>query len=58
VAKLTFHLVGVSTFGLCSLFLLRDKGKRKEMTRISHQGTLKHQFLYYISIKIAHVHFQ
>jgi hypothetical protein len=33
------------------LFLLRAKGKRKEMTGTQHVGTLKHKFLQYITIK-------
>jgi hypothetical protein len=35
------------------LFLLRDKGNRKEMTGTQYVGTLKHQFLHYITIKIV-----
>jgi hypothetical protein len=33
------------------LFLLRAKGKRKEMTGTQHVGTFKHKFLQYITIK-------
>jgi hypothetical protein len=33
------------------LFLLRAKGKQKEMTGTQHVGTLKHKFLQYITIK-------
>jgi hypothetical protein len=33
------------------LFLLRAKGKRKEMTGTQHVGTYKHKFLQYITIK-------
>jgi hypothetical protein len=40
-------------FDLWQLFLLRDKGKRKEMTGTQHVGTLKHQFLHYIYIKMV-----
>jgi hypothetical protein len=39
------------------LFLLRAKGKRKEMTGTQHVGTLKHQFLQYITIKNVFVLF-
>jgi hypothetical protein len=39
------------------LLLLRAKGKRKEMTRTQHVGTLKHQFLQYITIKNVFVLF-
>jgi hypothetical protein len=42
------------------LFLLRAKGKRKEMTGTQHVGTFKHKFLQYITIKNVLVlfHFQ
>jgi hypothetical protein len=33
------------------VYLLRAKGKRKEMTGTQHVGTLKHKFLQYITIK-------
>jgi hypothetical protein len=33
------------------LFLLRAKGKRKEMTGTQQVGTLKHKFLHYIKTK-------
>jgi hypothetical protein len=36
---------------LWPLFLLRDKGKRTEMTETQHVGTLKHQFLHYSARK-------
>jgi hypothetical protein len=35
------------------LFLLREKGKRTEMTGTQHVGTLKHQFLHNITIKLV-----
>jgi hypothetical protein len=54
---LTFQLVDGSTFGLRPLFLLRDKGKRTEMTGTQHVETLKHQFLHYITIKMVLVIF-
>jgi hypothetical protein len=50
--SLTFCLVGGSTFGLWPLFQLRDWGKWTEMTATQHGGTLKHEFLHYITIKI------
>jgi hypothetical protein len=51
--SLTFHPVGGSIFDLWPFFLLRDKGEPKEMTGTQHVGTLKHQFLYYMTIKIV-----
>jgi hypothetical protein len=44
-------------FDLWPLFLLRDKGKRKEMTGTQHVGTLKYIFLHYITIKMVLVLF-
>jgi hypothetical protein len=38
-------------FPLWPLFLQRDKGKLTEMTGTQHVGTLKHNFLHYITIK-------
>jgi hypothetical protein len=49
--SLTLHPLGGSTPRLWPLFLLRAKGKRKEMTGTQHVGTLKHKFLQYIKIK-------
>jgi hypothetical protein len=40
--SLTSRLVGGSTFGLWSLFHLRDGGKWTEMTTTQHGGTLRH----------------
>jgi hypothetical protein len=45
------HPLGGSTSRMWPLFLLRAKGKRKEMTGTLHVGTLKHKFLQYITIK-------
>jgi hypothetical protein len=42
---------GSSMFDLWPLFLLRDKGIQTDMTGTQHMGTLKHQFLGYITIK-------
>jgi hypothetical protein len=39
------------------LFLQKDKGKRTEMTGTQHVGTLKHQFLHYITLKMVLVIF-
>jgi hypothetical protein len=50
-SSLTLHPLGGSTLRMWPLFLLRAKGKRKEMTGTQHVGTLKHQFLQYITIK-------
>jgi hypothetical protein len=44
-------------FCLWPMFLLRDKGKQKEMTGTQLVGTLKHQFLCYITIKMELVLF-
>jgi hypothetical protein len=49
--SLTLHPLGGSTPRMWPLFLLRAKGKRKEMTGTQHVGTLKHKFLQYITIK-------
>jgi hypothetical protein len=49
--SLTLHPLGGSTPRMWPLFLLRAKGKRKEMTGTKHVGTLKHKFLQYIIIK-------
>jgi hypothetical protein len=38
-------------FPLWLLFLQRDRGKRTKMTGTQHVGTLKRQFLHYITIK-------
>jgi hypothetical protein len=54
---LTLHPLGGSTPCLWPLFLLRAKGKRKEMSGTQHVGTLKHQFLQYITIKNVFVLF-
>jgi hypothetical protein len=40
--SLTFRLVGGSTFGLWSLFHLRDGGKWTEISATQHGGTLRH----------------
>jgi hypothetical protein len=50
-SSLTLHPLGGSTPCMWPLFLLRAKGKRKEMTGTQHVGTLKHQFLQYITKK-------
>jgi hypothetical protein len=44
-------------FSLWPLFLQRDKGKRTKMTGSQHVGTLKHQFLHYITKKTVFVIF-
>jgi hypothetical protein len=44
-------------FPLWPLFLQKDEGKRTEMTGTQHVGTLKHQFLHYITLKIVLVIF-
>jgi hypothetical protein len=49
--SLTLHPLGGSNPRMWPLFLLRTKGKRKEMTGTQHVGTLKHKFLQYITIK-------
>jgi hypothetical protein len=56
--SLTSHPLGGSTPRMWPLFLLRGKGKGKEMTGTLHVGTLKHQFLQYITIKNVFVLFQ
>jgi hypothetical protein len=50
--SLTSRLVGGSTFGLWPLFHLRDGGKWTEMTATQHRGTLRREFLHFISITI------
>jgi hypothetical protein len=56
--NLTLHPLGGSTPHLWPLFLLRAKGKRKEMTGTQHVGNFKkHQFLQYITIKNVFVLF-
>jgi hypothetical protein len=55
--SLTLHPLGGSTPRLWPLFLLRAKGKRKEMTGTQQVGTLKHQFLQYITLKNVFVLF-
>jgi hypothetical protein len=55
--SLTLHPLGGSTPRMWPLFLLRAKGKRKEMTGTQHVGTLKHQFLQYITIKMCLIFF-
>jgi hypothetical protein len=55
--SLTLHPLGGSTPLMWPLFLLRAKGKGKEMTGTLHVGTLKHQFLQYITIKNVFVLF-
>jgi hypothetical protein len=50
-AKFNMHPLGGSTPCMWPLFLLRAKGKRKEMTGTQHVGTLKHKILQYITIK-------
>jgi hypothetical protein len=55
--SLTLHPLGGSTPRMWPLFLMRAKGKRKEMTGTQHVGTLKHQFLQYVTIKNVFVLF-
>jgi hypothetical protein len=55
--SLTLHPLGGSTPRMWPSFLLRAKGKRKEMTGTQHVGTLKHQVLQYITIKNVFVLF-
>jgi hypothetical protein len=55
--SLTLHPLGGSTPRMWLLFLLGAKGKRKEMTGTQHVGTLKIQFLQYITIKNVFVLF-
>jgi hypothetical protein len=55
--SLTLRPLGGSTPCMWPLFLLRAKGKRKEMTGTQHVGTSKHQFLQYITIKNVFVLF-
>jgi hypothetical protein len=55
--SLTLHPLGGSTPRMWPLFLMRAKGKGKEMTGTLHVGTLKHQFLQYITIKNVFVLF-
>jgi hypothetical protein len=55
--SLTLHPLGSSTPRMWPLFLLRAKGKGKEMTGTLHVGTLKHQFFQYITIKNVFVLF-
>jgi hypothetical protein len=43
--------LGGSTPRMWPLFLLRAKGKGKEMTGTQHVGTYKHNFFQYITIK-------
>jgi hypothetical protein len=47
-------------FPLWPLFLQREKEKRTEMTGTQHVGTLKHEVLHFITIKMVLVifHFQ
>jgi hypothetical protein len=44
-------------FWLWPLFLQREKGKLTEMTGTQHVGTLRHQFLHHITIKMVLVIF-
>jgi hypothetical protein len=55
--SLTLNSLGGSTPCMWPLFLLRAKGKRKEMTGTQHVGTLKHQFIQYITIQNVFVLF-
>jgi hypothetical protein len=55
--SLTLHPLGGSTPRMWPLFLLRAKGKRKEMTGTQHVGALKHKFLQFITIKNVFVLF-